>query len=191
MRLGVTALVLLLAGSGVAQQREPQSGKQAFSAVALSAGGPRSNPVATQVDIVIERYSTESERLRLMSALTKGQDTLLDTLRDLPRVGYIRTPGTLAWDLHYAQQAPGEDGGRRIVLATDRPISTWEAIHQPLTIDYPFTFIELRLDNHGEGEGKLSRATRVRATDDGRFVFLENWEHQPVDLTQVKAARID
>jgi len=79
-----------------------------------------------------------------------------------------------------------EDGGRRIFLATDRPISAWEAVNQPRTIDYPFTFIELRVNRDGRGEGKLSRATRVRASNDGRFVFLENWETQPVDLRQVK-----
>jgi hypothetical protein len=187
MRVGIVALLLvILAASGIAQHHEQRSGKEEFSAVALSAGGPRSNPVAARVDITIERYSTEAERQRLMSALTKGQDELLETLRKLPRVGTIRRPGTLAWDLHYAQQRPGEDGGRRIVLATDRPISTWEAINQPRTIDYPFTFIELQLDNDGEGVGKLSRATRVRASDNGRFVFLENWDTRPVDLTQVK-----
>jgi hypothetical protein len=130
-----------------------------------------------------------SQSERLLGALAKGQSETLDILRDLPRVGSIRTPGALAWDLHYAHQMRGEDGGRRIFLATDRPISAWEAINQPRTIDYPFSFIELRLNNGGEGEGKLSRATRVIASSDGRFVHLENWETQPVDLTQVKPRR--
>jgi hypothetical protein len=46
--------------------------------------------------------------------------------------------------------------------------------------------IELRVNNRGEGEGKLSRATRVIASRNGRYIQLENWETQPVDLTQVK-----
>jgi hypothetical protein len=110
---------------------------------------------------------------------------MLDTLRDLPRVGRIRTPGSLGWDLHYAHQIAGEDGGRRIFIATDRPVSIWEAVNRPRTIDYPFTFIELRLNSRGEGEGKLSRATRVISSRDGKFVQLENWEGQPVELTEV------
>ena len=189
MRSAITAVCLfvLMAAGGAAQNES--SGREEFSAVALSAGGPRSNPVATQVDIVIERWSTEAERQRLLSALAKGQNAMLEALRDLPRVGSIRTPGTLAWDLHYAHQMRGEDGGRRIFLATDRPVSAWEAINQPRTIDYPFTFIELRVNKSGGGEGKLSRATRVIASGDGRFVQLENWETQPVDLTQVKPRR--
>ena len=188
MRPVITGVFLLvLMTSGIAQNES--SGREAFTAVALSGGGPRSNPVAAQIEIVIDRWSTEAERQRLLSALTKGQNETVKALRDLPRVGSIRTPGALAWDLHYAHQMRGEDGGRRIVLATDRPVSAWEAINQPRTIDYPFTFIELQVNNSGEGEGKLSRATRVVASDDGRFVHLENWETQPVDLTQVKRRR--
>lgn len=183
----VVSLFVTVVLAGAAQSR--QDSKEAFTAVALSAGGLRGNPVAGQIEIVIERWSTDGERERLLGAVTKGQSELLETLRDLPSVGTVRTPGSLAWDLRYAAQRPGEDGGRRIVLATDRPISAWEAVNQPRTTDYPFTFIELRVDKNGVGEGKLSRATRVTASDDGRFVQLENWETQPIDLTQVKPRR--
>ena len=50
----------------------------------------------------------------------------------------------------------------RIVLALDRYISFWEQRNQPRTIDYPFTFIEMRVDAKGEGEGKMSIATKVK-----------------------------
>lgn len=189
--VGVLLISLLLAAQTVAQHDGPAGGREEYTAVALSAGGPRSNPVAGQLDIVIERWSTEAERQRLLSSLGKGQNAMLETLRDLSRVGYIRTPGSLGWDLHYAHQMRGEDGGRRLFLATDRPISIWEAVHRPRTIDYPFTFIELRLNNSGEGEGKLSLAARVTASDDGRFVQLENWDTQPVQLTEVRPRRGD
>ena len=188
MRIAGTVLLLsvLLTAGAPAQNRESEGGREEFTAVALSAGGPRSNPVAGNLDIRIDRWSTEAERQRLLSTLGKGQNAMLETLRDLPRVGSIRTPGNLGWDIHYTHQMRGEDGGRRIFLATDRPISISEAINRPQTIDYPFTFIELRVDRHGEGEGKLSRATRVIASEDGRFVHLENWEHQPVELSEVR-----
>ena len=189
MRIAATvwlAVVLAVVGTPAQRGEDGPSGREEFSAVALSAGGPRSNAVAGQLDITIDRLSTEAERQRLMSTLGKGQTAMLEALRDLPRVGRIRTPGDLGWDIHYAHEMRGEDGGRRIFLATDRPISMWEAINRPRTIDYPFTFIELRLNNAGEGEGKLSLATRVIASEDGRFVHLENWDTQPVALTEVR-----
>jgi hypothetical protein len=163
--------------------------REAFEAVAVSGGGPLTRPVATNLRILIDRWSTESERQRLFETLPKGQDAALETLRDLRPVGRIFAPGQLGWDLHYAHQVRGEDGSRRIFLATDRPIGIWEAINRPRTIDYPFTFIELRLNPGGEGkgEGKLSRATRIVSSGDGKYLQLENYGEQPVDLTEVRS----
>jgi hypothetical protein len=62
----------------------------------------------------------------------------------------------LGWTLHYAWNVPDGDGGQRIVLATDRYVSMWEAQNNPRTMDYPFTLVEIRLDKSGEGVGKAS-----------------------------------
>jgi hypothetical protein len=45
------------------------------------------------------------------------------------------------------------------------------------------------MSREGEGEGKLTLATRVSASLDGRYVELENYAAQPVQLTDVK--RVD
>lgn len=161
------------------------NGRLSCSAFAVSTGGPLSAPVATQVDIVVENWSTESDRRRLLEAMKKSQGSMLDTLRDLRRVGYIRTPGNLGWDLHYAHETPGEEGDRRIVIATDRPMNIWEVVNRPRTVDYPFMFIELRISREGEGEGKLFPATQVSSSRDGRFVTLENYDTQPVQLNRI------
>ena len=56
-------------------------------------------------------------------AMTKGADKLLDALTGTPKVGSIQTPGSLGWDLHFAERTPGQDGGERVIVATDRPIT--------------------------------------------------------------------
>jgi hypothetical protein len=43
--------------------------------------------------------------------------------RELSRVGTIRTPTSLARDLHFARSHKLDDGGRRMVLVTDRPMA--------------------------------------------------------------------
>ena len=161
-----------------------------FTAFAVSVGGPATESVATQVDIAIARWSTPEETQRLMATLKeRGADAMLDVLRHLKPVGTINTPGNLAYDLHYAHSTPGQDGGRYIVLATDRPISAWEAIRRPRTIEYPFTFIELRLNDQGRGEGKLALATKIIGSADGRRLELENYSSQPIDLNDVRPLR--
>ena len=139
------------------------------------------------VEIVVNRWSTDAQRDKLMSTLfDKGPEKLLDVLQDMPRMGYIRTPGSVGWDLHFARRIPGEDGGERVVLVTDRRISFWEARNQPRSIDYPFTVIELRLNKNGEGEGKISLATKIIGDKENNIITLENYDIQPVMVTSVK-----
>jgi len=79
------------------------------------------------LEIVIERWSSAAEQQRLMNTLmTKGADKLLDALTGTPKVGSIQTPGSLGWDLHFAERTPGQDGGERVIVATDRPITLSE-----------------------------------------------------------------
>ena len=108
----------------------------------------------------------------------------------MPRVGYIRTPNSVGYDLHFARLVPGEDGGERITLATDRHIGFWEASNRPRSIDYPFTVIELRMNHDGEGEGKLSLATKITADSDHKTIVLENYGIQPVLLQHVRRGKI-
>ena len=185
----VALSVLVLISSTGKAQRQESGGREEFSAVALSTGGVLTNPVAAQVEIDISRFSTAEERQRLVATLGKGQRAMLEVLRDLPRVGSIRTPGELGLSLHYAHQTPGPDGGRQIFLATDRPIGFAEEWYSSRTVEYPFTFVELNVSNRGEGTGRLSIAARVRASRDGRFVYVENWDTAPINLTQVKRRR--
>jgi hypothetical protein len=143
--------------------------------------------LSTQLRITIDRWSTDRVRDSLMTTLlTNNESKLLDALQHAPAVGTIRTPTSLAWDLHYARQEPGEDGGWRIVLGTDRPIAFSEQWRSSRTLDYPFTVVELHLDNNGEGEGTLSFATKVTADKKKNAVVLENWGTQRTRLTQVK-----
>jgi hypothetical protein len=157
-----------------------------YVANAISIGTP-GRAAAGTVEIAIERWSTDAERDRLMAVLLeKGPDKLLDELQKLPRVGYIRTPNSIGYDLHYARKAPGEDGGAHVVLATDRYIAFWEAVNRPRTIDYPFTLIELHIGPDGKGEGKMSIATKIMYDKKKNEIVLENYQSQPVLLTEVR-----
>jgi hypothetical protein len=122
--------------------------------------------------------------------LEKGANKLLDALQDAPKVGYIRNVQSVGWDLHYAHKVPMPEGGERIVIATDRPIGFREARNQPRSIDYPFTVIELHMNREGEGEGKMSVATKIIADKENGIITLENYGTQPVLLQSVKREKI-
>jgi hypothetical protein len=149
-----------------------------------------SGPRTATVDFTIERWSTDEQRTELLGLVTTEKDAyqsnqrLLKSLQKMPKTGYIRTQNTLAWDLKYARQSPLEEGGRRIVLATDRPIGFREAVAQPRSMDYPFTIVEIHLDANDKGTGKILAGTRIFIGKDGNLV-LENWGQQPVRFNEI------
>jgi hypothetical protein len=102
-------------------------------------------------------------------------------------VGTIKTPDSLAYDLRFASETPLPEGGRRIVLATDRPIGFWEATRRPRTIDYPFTVIQMEIDKDGNGKGTLSYATKIIPAGD--TIVLENFDTSPIMLTEIKSEK--
>jgi hypothetical protein len=142
---------------------------------------------AGPVEFVINRYSTDEERDELLKTLKeKGPERLLEALQKLPRIGYFRTPNSTGYDLRFARKMPGEDGGERITMMTDRYITFWEARNRPRTIDYPFTMIEVRIGPEGKGEGKMSLATRITYDKNNNTVVLEDYKSQPTLLNEVK-----
>jgi len=180
----VAVAVWALTSAPQAQSNYPPERFTAF-AVNLGNVGRAGSDV---VDINIERWSSQAEQGRLRKALVEeGPEALLEALRDLEPVGTIRTPDSLGYNLRYAHQTPAEDGGRRIVVATDRPISFWEAVNRPRTIDYPFTVIEIDMPAEGPGEGRLSIATRITAS--GGVISLERYGTVPVQLRNVRSNR--
>lgn len=185
--LGISlGLAAVFAGAGAIAQTNGQ--KEEFSAAAIVSDNLGSG--AGRVIMRVTRWSSEAERGKLTRALLQeGNDALLKLLRDQKSVGTIRTPDSLGYDLRYAHQEPGEDGGRRIVIATDRPIGYWEARNQPRTIDYPFTVIQIELDKNGEGKGTMSYATKIMAR--GNTIELENFTSSPVMLNEIKAKKIN
>src|SRR5476651_361691 len=146
---------------------------------------------AGNIDITVDRWSTDTQRDTLMAVmLQKGPEKLLDALQDMPRMGHFGAPANLSWDIHFARKVALPDGGERVVLITDRRIGFWEAANQPRSIDYPFTVIELQLSADGEGTGKMSVATKIVLDKKENMITLENYETQPVHLTNLRRERI-
>jgi hypothetical protein len=178
--IAIAASVALLT---IAASAQTMGGPERYRATAINMNNGR----AGNIDITVDRWSTDKQRDDLMAVMIeKGPEKLLDKLQDLPRVGHFGAPGNLSWDIHFARKVPLPDGGERVVLVTDRRIGFWEAAHQPRSIDYPFTVIELRLNRDGEGEGKMSVATKVIYDKEQNMLTLENYDLQPVQLTNVK-----
>jgi hypothetical protein len=187
----LAAAVFALAPASARAQNE----KLDISAFAINMSNIATGSNAV-VQINIDSWSTPEERELLITTMVEKKPTdLLKALQKLPVRGRFRIPTarqpdphhlSLGLDIHYAWQTPLPEGGRRIVLATDRYIGFQEARNQPRSIDYPFSLIEIRVDKDGKGQGKMAVATKIDFDKDKKVVQIENYGSEPVRLNEVK-----
>jgi hypothetical protein len=193
LTIAATAVAALGLGGAAHSQTSGEKLEITAFAVNMSNIATGSNAV---VDITVNQWSSEAERERLITTmLEKGSDALLRELQKAPVKGRFRIPAArppdphhlaLGLDLHYAWQTPLPEGGRRIVLATDRYIGFQEARANPRSMDYPFTLMEIRVDKEGNGEGKMAVATKISFDKKKKQIELENYSSEPVRLNALK-----
>jgi hypothetical protein len=190
------ALALLVAGTLAASM---------FQNVQAQTKGPIENITATSVNVTgapdpvkidLLRWSTDAEREQVVNALSdKGDKEFLAVLSKQPTLGYIWTSESAGYSVRYAVQTNMPDGSERIVVATDKPLGSWNPqIWKPSgpaaakSNSEPFTVLELRLNRKkGSGEGKSSLFGKVAADKSTKTLSLENYAAATVVLKDVKA----
>jgi len=147
--------------------------------------------MAGMVMITIERWTTDEERNALVGLLAnttlreQDQEKLVKALQDIKeRAGFLNTPNSMGWDIKYAYQTQLPDGGRQVVVVTDKPVSFFAASRNTRTMDYAFTLIEMRFPKGSDkGEGKLLGQTSL-SVKDGKLQ-IEIYGQEPTRLTQI------
>ena len=177
--------VVVAGGMSLRVGAQTTGAPERYSATAVNMGSGPS--VAGHVFVNIDRWSSAREREKLVTAFrTKGQAQLLHALESSPKVGFIRLPNTPERDLRYAFASSLPGGGRRVLLATDRPIGFEEEASASRRLEYPFTLIEIRFDTQGVGVGKMAVYAKVALSSDKQSIELENYGTEPVRLTDVR-----
>jgi hypothetical protein len=180
----VLALALAIAGASLASAEDPLLHLRAW-AVNLN-NGARTNTV----DIVIERWSTPEEIEKLRGVMIEDRTKLLDAVQKIkPRCGYFRTSNTLGWDVQFARETQLDDGTRKIVIGTDRPVSFFEARNNPRSRDYEFTLAEIRLPKEGKGQGKAIPAAKLTWDKEKNTLEIENYSREPVRLNEISIVK--
>jgi hypothetical protein len=185
LRLASLLLTWGIGSQGGVTATQPLSDRpEAFSAIFANISNV-GQVGAAPVTIRITRWTDAGEHEKLMSVLeSKGTEGLVRALQDGKSTGSIGTPQELPYELRYARQYPTEGGGRRIILMTDRPMAFAERASGGRSRDYPLTWIELRLDANGRGEGSISIAARLKLLGD--ILGIEDYANQPAKLNDIK-----
>ncbi len=185
----VCTLMVLGATTTIVTAKEKQEPIEAYSGHWINPN-PGSIRSANFLDIEIFRFSTDEERQHWAQLLAeKGSDKMVSDMRDeKDRVGTLRLPGTVAYDVKYAREFDTE-GGRMILLATDRPLSMREVTVNARTLDYGLTLVQFTMPPDGKpGEGSIVVGAELSIDQDGKLV-IENASFQPLRFSDVKAKK--
>jgi hypothetical protein len=184
------ALVTAVVVSGAAVPAAPTSiaGQELPLKFAMNGQGlAREISGQKRLEITIDQLSTEEDRQALIGALIEnGPAAVRAALQKMPVLGRARIPNELSYPLHYARAYQLDDGGWRIVIATDRDIEAWEAIYRPRSVDYDLVIAELRLDAEFKGEGVLAAGVMLGWNPDTNTVIIEDYDTQPLRLKNVR-----
>jgi hypothetical protein len=104
------------------------------------------------------------------------------------------TSEAAGYSLKLAYRMAQPDGSERIIFVTDRRLGLWSDQYwkpaAPATpTNLPFTVIELRLTDKGDGEGRTSLTGKVFEDTAAKSIALENYSALPVMLKNVKKVK--
>jgi hypothetical protein len=170
--LVIVVSVMMMVATANAQEKL----RETYNMMALAMG--TSNPpvmrpgTTANLQITIQRWSTDEERLELLTELDEnGAEGLVKVLRKQKETGFAQVTGRASARnpfpserLRYAREYRLENGNRRIVLALDRYISLYEAARRPRWNDYDVSLIVMDIDEEGKGTGQLAMGVRLRST---------------------------
>jgi len=149
----------------------------------------------TMIEIRIREWTTEEERQQVLSEIREASAgnqrsrnrAVARALRGASTVGSMNLRAQTSWPIRYSRMTKLAEGGMRILLATDRPVSFAEALNQAALVgDFDVTVLELTFDAEGNGDGVLSVGTEVRWNSETEKLEITNFSSQPVKLGNVR-----
>jgi len=180
----LAGLVFLLPATVVGQTKTVgQQVKQRYEGNIIYFNGPRGS-IVTQFTLRIDRLTPQQEVDRYLAELKRGgQDGLMKAISG-KKVGTVQVGSGLARDAN-AIWVTDEGEGRKITVLFERWKGFGELRRGSRSLDYPFSYIEIFLDEKGHGEGTLIPAARVRFKSSGN-IDVENFGIYPARLVNLK-----
>lgn len=175
------ALLLTATVSLKAQTKRP--GKDVYRGNITYIGGPR-GAVTDFFTLTINRATPDAEVTRLLDLLKRdGQDRFWDAVAN-EKCGTIQIGTGLSRDLNAVWVTQTAEG-RKISAIAERWMGFGELRRGARSVDYPFTYIELYVEEDGDVEGELFPAARVRSKG-ANTIEVENFGIYPARLVNIK-----
>jgi len=140
------------------------------------------------LEIVLERWSSEEERTRLVDALRQGWEQGAAALRAVrPSVGTMRDQGQPAWTIQYAHAKRTADGGLDVVLVAEDPVTSWPTQIGQQARD-AISVATIHLDSAARGKGQFGAVAQLTYDLGARTIDVKDYLSTPIRLRDVVVA---
>lgn len=158
--------------------------QEAYSAVAIGTGGSVGGKSAS-FDFRITKYTTDEEVDALASLLKeKGQDALRRELEKRDQ-GRINVTGSVGNQIAVARKR--QIGSETVItIVTARNMSFMELYRGGRSTDYPFGYLQVKLDQNGQGTGQIMAAAKIRFDKKKGVYEIESFGNQYIRATNVR-----
>ena len=172
-------LVSLCVGTSAQDNTPPQ----AYSAVAIGTGGSVGGKTIP-FDFRITQFTTD-EQVQNFAQLVKdkGTDALRRALEKEDK-GHITPVGSTGNQIAVARKQ--QQGSETIItVVTARTMPFVELYRNGRTTDYPFGYLQVKLDASGKGSGQIMAAARIRFDKKKAQYEIESFGNQYIKVTDV------
>lgn len=167
-----------------AQDKTPP---EACSGVAVGTGGSDGGK-SIQFDFRITQYTTDQEVQDFAQLVKeKGTDALRRALEKEDK-GRIAVVGSTGNQIAVARKRQ-EGSNTVITIVTARRMPFMELYNNGRTTDYPFGYLQVKLDANGQGTGQIMAAARIRFDKKKGEYQIESFGNQYIKATNVRPSK--
>jgi len=186
-QIGRSTLLFVLGIAALFQVSYGQDEKmkpEAWSAVAIGTGGSVGGK-SIQFDFRISKYTTDEEVDKYAELLKeKGQDALRRAL-EKQDVGRINPAGRTGNQIAVARKR--QEGSETVItMVTARTMPFIELYQSGRSTDYPFGFLQVRLNQKREGAGQIMAAAKIRFNNKKGHYEIESYGNQYIKAVNVR-----
>jgi hypothetical protein len=122
------------------------------------------------LNVYITAWTSDLEFQDFAVTLKKsGPDGLVRAMEKTKDVGRLSPTGFVGSGIRMARYRPAPDGGLRIVMVTNRPMSFGELYRGSRSTDYQFGILVLNIDKDGKSSGTLAPVCKIKFDKKGEL----------------------
>lgn len=181
-------VILLVLGSlflfSAANAQEPKTEPEVYSGVAIGTGGAVGGK-SVGFDFRIKRYTTDEEVQKFAELVKEKGTNALRRALEKEDVGQFSVTGRVGNQIAVARKRQvGSD--TVIILITAREMPFLELYRSGRTVDYPFGFMQVKLNEKGQGSGQIMAAAKIRFNKKAGNYEIESYGNQYIKAVNVR-----